>query len=609
MSIKDMKITPEQIQQKGVIASPDTLTGTADENKSVFDRLASEIIVPVVNAAIDEMSSMQEDADQWAADEEVRKANEIVRQANEEQRIANELARQEAESKRQNTFQQEVMQAEASAVRAEEEADRAKREADRAAAIAGGDFVTNAEKDVPGGVAGLDADGKVSLAAIPANGGSLLTVHFDETFAGLRYTIAGGAEVYQGVVPEGLTVRKNLLAAATKYDITVNLAFSEKRTSVMTQDYYTALQVTVAPFAATITVTCPAGSTVTCAKGDKLLSQIATEGTAVSTVDDASTWTITATLDGQIASGTVEITEEGQSKSIALAYVTPILNENSWETISKVSAENQGENYWSIGDCKEIEINGTVGIEEISGTFCVFIIGFNHNSELEGNGITFQGFKSSLSNGIDICFRTDREDIPVDGTKAFNIYHWGLETYSHNYGGWKGSDIRYDILGSTDKAPSGYGSVPKTNRVGYDASETTAINPIENTLMAALPNELRSVMKPMKIYTDNVGGAEYYNESISVSIDYLPLLAGHEIVTFSPDSNPYEKNYQKQYDYYAAGNPTIKYKHSDQRTAEPWWTRSPGVRNLTTEVCILPDGKQGDRTNSATFGLSTIFRI
>lgn len=124
-SIKDMKITPEQIAQKGVIASPDTLNGTADENKSVFDRLASEIIAPAVNAALDEMSSMQEDADQWATDEEQRKANEIVRQDNEEQRKANETVRQEneaarvlAEQNRKNTFTVELEQAQNAAEQA-----------------------------------------------------------------------------------------------------------------------------------------------------------------------------------------------------------------------------------------------------------------------------------------------------------------------------------------------------------------------------------------------------------------------------------------------------------------------------------------------------------
>ena len=41
----------------------------------------------------------------------------------------------------------------------------------------------------------------------------------------------------------------------------------------------------------------------------------------------------------------------------------------------------------------------------------------------------------------------------TDGRKGFNTNHWG----NYNYGGWKGCDARYDILGSTNKQPSGYG--------------------------------------------------------------------------------------------------------------------------------------------------------
>lgn len=39
MALTDYKITPQEKQQNGVISAPDTLTGTAQENKSVFDNL------------------------------------------------------------------------------------------------------------------------------------------------------------------------------------------------------------------------------------------------------------------------------------------------------------------------------------------------------------------------------------------------------------------------------------------------------------------------------------------------------------------------------------------------------------------------------------------
>ena len=37
-----------------------------------------------------------------------------------------------------------------------------------------------------------------------------------------------------------------------------------------------------------------------------------------------------------------------------------ILDKNTWEVIKEVSNQNQGQNFWSVGDCKEITMNGKV---------------------------------------------------------------------------------------------------------------------------------------------------------------------------------------------------------------------------------------------------------
>lgn len=175
----------------------------------------------------------------------------------------------------------------------------------------------------PNGVAPLDENGKVPSDNLSALGGSLLTITFDEALEGLPYTLSGGEESYAGTVPESLTAVHSLLAADTDYTLTVTNAAAEKTytRTVHTDDWYTALDVAIAPFAATITVTCPAGSSVTCANGDTTLTQTATSGTAVFTVGNAGTWTVTATLDGESASGEVVISADGESKSITLQYV------------------------------------------------------------------------------------------------------------------------------------------------------------------------------------------------------------------------------------------------------------------------------------------------
>lgn len=179
------------------------------------------------------------------------------------------------------------------------------------------------QKGEPNGVAPLDENGKVPSDNLSALGGSLLTITFDEALEGLPYTLSGGEESYAGTVPESLTAVHSLLAVDTDYTLTVTNAAAEKTytRTVHTDDWYTALEVAIAPFAATITVTCPAGSSVTCANGDTTLTQTAASGTAVFTVGNAGTWTVTATLDGESASGEVVISADGESKSITLQYV------------------------------------------------------------------------------------------------------------------------------------------------------------------------------------------------------------------------------------------------------------------------------------------------
>lgn len=69
--------------------------------------------------------------------------------------------------------------------------------------------------------------------------------------------------------------------------------------------------------------------------------------------------------------------------------------------------------------------------------------------------------------------------------------------------------------------------------------------------MAALPSDLRAVMQPMTIYTDNTGGGSDNASYVTKTTDYLPLLAEYEIFGTRTYANSAEKNYQAQYAYYA----------------------------------------------------------
>ena len=281
------------------------------------------------------------------------------------------------------------------------------------------------------------------------------------------------------------------------------------------------------------------------------------------------------------------------------------LKDTSWARIAELSAAGTAENYWAVRDTKGVHLKGKVGTLELDETLYVYIIGFNHNSAKEGNGITFGTFKSAASGGEDVCL-VDSKAATSDtaGTMLFNINHWG----TYNGGGWAGCDMRYDILGSTNVAPSVYGKSKTTSCVGKNPSDTCATSPKANTLMAALPSDLRAVMKPMTKYTDNKGGTTLSTSNVTASMDYLPLLAEYEIFGVSSEANSAEQNYQQQYAYFASGNSKNKYKHNDTSSAVFWWVRSPNNGGLTY-WCIVRDGTAGGMGCAWVYGLAPIFKV
>lgn len=293
----------------------------------------------------------------------------------------------------------------------------------------------------------------------------------------------------------------------------------------------------------------------------------------------------------------------GTAYEVGFVNIDPVLNNNEWATISEVASSGQAANYWAVGDCKAITLNGTIGTLALSNyeTY-VYIIGFDHNGA--NNTIDFGTFKTALTGGVDVCLVNNYMEYLSDGTKTFNLSHWG----NNVYGGWKGCDMRYDILGSTDNKPSGYGAAPLSGRIGYDASENCATNPVVGTLMAALPSELRNVMKPMVVYSDNVGSGTA-TSNVTASIDYLPLLAEFELYGKRTRANSEEQNHQKQYSYYSAGNSNIKYKYNEINSyACNWWLRSvysPAKSGLIAGY----DGSVDFQTPYRAFGIAPIFRV
>ena len=267
-------------------------------------------------------------------------------------------------------------------------------------------------------------------------------------------------------------------------------------------------------------------------------------------------------------------------------YYSSVLEENTWKAISRAATGNIAANYWDVGDRKSILVNGTIGTLSINTTFYVYILGFAHDGA--SGTIDFGTFKNAATSGKDICLIDGNYGTSnTSGLKYFNMNH------SSKSAGWKICDIRYDILGSTDTSNG-------------DASPTTAINPVANTLMAALPYDLRSVMKPMTVYSQNSTDADITN--VSATVDYLPLLAEFELYGTRTNAVSTEQNYQKQYDYYAKGNAKVKNRHNNVNTGGTYWLRSQ--RAGYWEFCrVDASGNISTWDDNYSGGIAPIFRV
>ena len=363
-----------------------------------------------------------------------------------------------------------------------------------------------------------------------------------------------------------------------------------------------------AALTAEVTVTRPGDGAITASSSNTGVATVSVSGNKV-TIKHVNQTTGTATITIKVAAGTNHTAPADKTVAVTAQFMPTkkALNDQTWAEIRQVSDAGQGSSYWSVGDRKAVLVNGTVGTLAVNQTLYVYILGFNHNSAKEGNGIQFGTFKTALSGGTDVCLVDGSyNSYKTDGSKIFNMNHWG----NYNYGGWKACDLRYDILGSTNKAPVNYGKARATSDTGYDAPTNTATSPVANTLMAALPADLRAVMKPITKYTDNKGNSSDVAANVTSSLDYLPLLAEQEIFGGNRTySNQYEKNSQVQYAYYSAGNSKVKYRHSATGSTAYWWERSPFYGNGNGFCFVSTGGTADDYYARYSFGLAPAFMV
>lgn len=288
--------------------------------------------------------------------------------------------------------------------------------------------------------------------------------------------------------------------------------------------------------------------------------------------------------DWMYLTGHLGVAGEWVKFSTAMPPIGSPLNDFTWEQISEIAASGKAEQYFSVGDVKKITINGTVG----SATFnnvevSAFIIGMNHNSSVEGNNtIHFQIGKDEENAALNLCLADAKYNTESASNNDFCMKHAGT-----NAGGWKDSDMRQVVLCNT-YAPT---------------------SPASGSLMAALPQDMREVMRGVKKYTDNTGGGKNTASYVTETNDYLWLLAEYEVFGAKIYGNDGEINYLKQYDYYAAGNSKVFHRHDAKSTAAIWSLRSVHATNGAYFCVVSASGTASAMRAINCYGVAPCFCV
>lgn len=191
----------------------------------------------------------------------------------------------------------------------------------------------------------------------------------------------------------------------------------------------------------------------------------------------------------------IEATINGTTRHVVIPLVLyapdPILNNNSWETIAKMSAESFAESFWSVGDTKTEVING------VSHSFR--IIGFNHDD-------------------------LNSADSRYDDSTYNNAYY---DSVNHKrYAGITFQSV--EAMGSSKMNNT------DTNRGGWEECLMRTETIVD--VYDSFPSDMKDVLRTVSKRTINGGVLLPANpETVITSADKVFLLAVSEVTTDSSD--------------------------------------------------------------------------
>lgn len=194
-----------------------------------------------------------------------------------------------------------------------------------------------------------------------------------------------------------------------------------------------------------------------------------------------------------------------------------ILNENSWSLISYISGNNLAKNYWKNGDTKQIHLNQSFNYGsspiKIDLDFNSFILGINHNAEIEGNNLIHFMIGKNLYNKLSCC-------VQLGMTYMNNEYTYG----------WNDCYMRTTYMQQFINAvPSDLFSVLKTvNKYSY--------NKVNNAFVFSTTKEKMCLLSTIEVFGNNMYGHDssvgtkqydFFKEKFGVfenaSQEYAPL--------------------------------------------------------------------------------------
>lgn len=286
-------------------------------------------------------------------------------------------------------------------------------------------------------------------------------------------------------------------------------------------------------------------------------------------ITDDGNYTLKVTNGSKSSSKIVTVNDDGIFSYILYPF-SSVLNNNTWEEISQASSLGIASSLWNIGDVKMDTINGTVVGTSVNGNYGFFIIDFDHNSEIEGQGISFMGFKNAVSNGTEICLT---KNLRGSGSG------FQMNTSDTIVGGWESCYMRKTII--------------------PQFKELLSVN-------------LQKFLKPVTIYTDNTGYTSQIGTNgasfVTQTVEYIYLASEFEVFGQRTWANSTEQKYQTQFTYYKNRASKIKYDFLSPSSSVWWWSRSPSTGSPAQSFCRI-ESTPAVFLASYSYGFAPIIKI